>query len=142
MRQVEDLQAGWEQEKNKEKAAAEKKTKKIKNVQAPDAEEAGLFPEEEEEEQRATTTATDLFGESDESDGEDFTPKTGSDNEKADAPAVQTTQQDLFGSSDESDSDEELVPSGSKRENENKDIEEEQPMKKRKVLDDDDDDSD
>ena len=143
MKQVEDLKAGWELEKSTAKAAADKK-KKNKAGQAPDANDDDLVPDEP-----AAQSAPDLFGDTDdESEGEaeaEAPKKDGEEGEQNDDIPMEeetkqtTTAQDLFGSSDSEDSDEELVPSGgTKRDNENKSDDAEQPMKKRKVLEDDD----
>ena len=142
MKKVEDLRAGWDNEKAAKAAAAEKKAKK--NKEAPDEEEA-LFPEQE-----AAPTAQDLFDDSDEeSDAEGAKPEdsaeksaaeTKEEEKSAEEAPAETTRQDLFGdSSDEEQSDEELFKSGSKRENEQTEGENtEQPTKKRKLVDDDD----
>ena len=66
MKQVEDLKAGWEQEKSAAKAAADKK-KKNKVGEAPDADDDDLVPDEP----AAAQGAPDLFGDTDdESEGE------------------------------------------------------------------------
>lgn len=160
MKKVEDLRADWESARA---AAAEKKAKKGKTAEAPDAADAlfededgaapstaNLFDDSDEsddeeaktengEDSKATATQEtakpDLFGDSD-SDNDDDSANANESKENATGKAeTTTTQQDLFGDSSDEESDEELVPSGGKRGAE--DPSEEQPSKKRKVLDDD-----
>src|SRR5210317_2135513 len=116
MQKVADLRAGWEHEKAAEKAASEKKAKRNKVAEAPDADDA-LFPEVEGDEPAAPATNTNLFDDSDDdSDAENEPDSKGGDEkameseEKPEKPAAETTQQDLFGDSSDEDeeSDEEL----------------------------------
>ena len=144
MMKVDDLRAGWEQEKAATQAASEKKGKK--NKIAPDAEDDELFPEDDADQEAAPSTAN-LFEDSDSDDSDndgggaagEHTPADAADKPSdgdalpVDDPATAaTTQEDLFGDSSDEESDEELRPSSSKRNNE--DSKEEQPTKKMKVF--------